>query len=102
MGLLFFDQYSYLHFACGIIAYYWNLSFNNWLVLHTLFELLENTQFGMNFINTKLTFWPGGKPRSDNLINMIGDTVFTLIGWYSAHYLDTVGNKYNLYKLHIK
>ena len=56
----------------------------------------------MNFINTKLTFWPGGKPRSDNLINMIGDTIFTLIGWYSAHHLDNVGNKYNLYKLHIK
>ena len=100
--MLFFDQYSYLHFACGIIAYYWNLSFNNWLVLHTLFELLENSQFGMNFINTKLTFWPGGKPRSDNLINIIGDTIFTLIGWYSSYYLDTVGNKYNLYKLHIK
>ena len=102
MGLLFFDQYSYLHFACGIIAYYWNISFNNWLVFHTLFELLENTQFGINFINTKFTFWPGGKQHSDNLINMIGDTVFTLIGWYSAHYLDTIGNKYNLYKLHIK
>ena len=46
MGNLFIDQYTYLHFASGIIAYFWNISFKNWIMLHTIFELLENTIIG--------------------------------------------------------
>ena len=31
MGPKFFDQYTYLHFAVGIIAYFWNISLKKWL-----------------------------------------------------------------------
>ena len=91
MGVNFFDQYTYLHFASGIIAYYWNFSFKNWLIFHTLFEIIENTYFGMNIINTYFTFWPGGKLKSDSTINIIGDTLGTILGWSSAYYLDKLG-----------
>ena len=62
MGLNFIDQYSYLHFASGIIAYFFDISLLYWLIIHTVFEIMENTENGIFIINKYLTFWPGGKP----------------------------------------
>ncbi len=101
MGLMLFDQYTYLHFASGIIAYFWNISFVNWIILHTIFEYIENTNYGINIIN-KFTFWPGGKSCPDSLINNVGDTIGTIFGWLTAYYLDKLGEKYGWYKVHIK
>ena len=56
----------------------------------------------MDFINNKMFFWPGGKPRADSLTNIVGDTIGTVIGWLSAYLLDQIGNKYGWYNLHIK
>ena len=46
-------------------------------------------------------YWPGGKNYSDTLNNMIGDTIGSILGWYSAKLLDELGNKYGLYSKHI-
>ena len=51
MGTRMFDQYTYLHFAVGIIVYFWSISILNWFILHTIFEFLENTQIGINIIH---------------------------------------------------
>lgn len=102
MGNRYFDQYTYLHFAVGIIVYFWNISLVNWVILHTIFEFLENTQMGVNIINNYIVFWPGGKPKSDTIINSIGDTFAAILGWLSAYYLDKLGNNYGWYSLHIK
>ena len=102
MGLRMFDQYTYLHFATGIVLYFWNISLLNFIILHTIFEILENTKLGINIINKYVVFWPGGKPKSDSIINVFGDTIGAIIGWISAYYLDKIGNKYNWYQLHIK
>ena len=102
MGYNYFDQYTYLHFAVGIVAYFWNISLINWVILHTIFEFLENTQMGMNIINKYIVFWPGGKPKSDTIINNLGDTFGSVLGWLSAYYLNKLGNNYKLYGLHIK
>ena len=103
MGKYFFDQYSLLHYASGIVAYFWGISFKTWLIIHTLFEYIENTSFGIKFINTYLTFWPGGKPKADSVINSyVGDTIFAAIGWLCAYYLDKMGNKFGWYNMHIK
>jgi len=101
MGLKFFDQYSLLHFAVGIVAYFWGLSLMTTTILHIIFEIIENTKYGMNFINNTITFWPGGKPKADSMINSIGDTLFTSVGWLCAYYLDKIGNKYGWYDKHI-
>lgn len=101
MGYRLFDQYTYLHFAVGIVVYFWNISLLQWFVLHSLFEFLENTQTGMSFIN-RLVFWPGGKPNADSPINIIGDTIGSITGWLSAYYLDHLGNTYGWYTLHIR
>lgn len=101
MGNYLFDQYTYLHFSIGIICYFWGINFNTSLIFHTLFEIIENTQFGINFINKYLFFWPGGKPKSDSIKNIIGDTIGFIIGWLSAYYLDKIGSHLKWYNIHI-
>ena len=102
MGEKLFDQYTYLHFAVGIVVYFFNISLINWIILHTLFEILENTKYGIKIINTYLTMWPGGKPKSDQIINRFGDTIGAIIGWVSAYYLDKMGNVWGWYIPHNK
>lgn len=97
MGKYFFDQYTILHFAVGIIAYFWNVSLLNTVVLHTIFEIIENTEQGMNFINTYFKMWPGGKPQSDTLINSVGDTVGIIAGWILAQMVDKYSDEHYLY-----
>jgi hypothetical protein len=107
MGLHFADQYSLLHYAIGVIAYFWNIPFSLTIIIHTLFEIVENTKFGMGIINkyfvqNRRFSWPGGKNIRDSFINNVGDTIFSAVGWLSAHYLDIVGNKYGWYPAHSK
>jgi len=97
MGKQLFDKYTYLHFAAGIVIYFWGVSLITWIIIHTIFEILENTKMGMHIINRYVTLWPGGKPHSDSLTNSIGDTLGAVIGWISAYLVDTVSNKYDLY-----
>jgi hypothetical protein len=84
MGRRLFDEYSLLHLAVGVVAQFWQIPFWIWMVLHTLFELSENTPQGMHFINTWITVWPGGKPSADSWTNIFGDTVAAAVGWLIA------------------
>lgn len=84
MGILIVDKYSYLHFAIGIVTFYFGWSSCALFYVHLLFEIVENSNLGMRFINNWLTFWPGGKPSPDSIINSISDITFSLIGWWSA------------------
>ena len=101
MGNQMFDQFSYLHFASGIIAYFWGIPFIYWVVLHVIFEIFENTNIGIWIINNLIVFWPGGKSGKDSLNNIIGDNITAFLGWFSAYYLDKLGSKYNWYSKHI-
>ncbi len=104
MGNQLFDQFTYLHFAVGVIVYFWNISLPIWFAIHTFYELFEITPVGMKFINTYFgKLWPGeGKHVAEPLINGLGDTIGALLGWFSAYYLDHLGNKYGWYPLFIK
>ena len=93
MGNNYVDQYSLLHAAVGIILYFWNVSFGLTALIHTLFELGENTPLGMRLINTffvgTMPFqWPGKKERADHPVNMVTDTIFCLLGWWIAQQVD--------------
>jgi len=87
MGKKFIDQFSLLHLSVGVILYFFGVNFYVSVLIHILFEIIENSKRGIKFINT-LTFWPGGKPAADNLRNSISDTIFFIIGWILAYYLD--------------
>jgi hypothetical protein len=93
MGYRYFDKYTYLHFAVGIVVYFWNISLLNLVILHSIFEFLENSQMGIHIINKYIVFWPGGKPKSDTIINNIGDTLGAVSGWLSAYYLENMLNR---------
>jgi len=84
MGLYFTDKYSLLHFAVGIIVYYWNITFVTWFIIHISFEYIENTNYGMEIINN-FSYWPGGKDHTDSWINSLGDQFYALLGWTIAY-----------------
>ena len=84
MGVYFTDKYSLLHFAVGVVVYYWNMSVLVWFVLHMLFEYAENTEYGMRIINN-FVYWPGGKDHADSLVNRLGDQFYGMLGWIFAH-----------------
>jgi hypothetical protein len=86
MGFQFTDKYSLLHFATGIIAYYWGISFTFWFIIHLLYEYLENTKQCMKIIN-KIKLWPGGKEKADTILNSIGDQFYGLLGWLFAFFI---------------
>ena len=98
MGTQLFDQYSLLHFSCGVIAYFWGIGILYWILAHVLFEVIENTSFGMKFINETLWFWPGGKPKADSMINILGDNISAILGWYCAKYLELIGKERKWYQ----
>ena len=108
MGNYFFDQYFLLHYAVGVVAYFWGVDFWVANLLHLVFELTENTAMGMWVINNIFTAWPGtrpsrtaltreavgnnpgGKPRPDACINMVSDCVAFGLGWLCSQWLDNV------------
>ena len=85
MGVYFTDNFSLLHLASGIVAYYWGISFMAWFIIHAAFEMIENTPTGMKMIRS-IKLWPGGKTHADSILNRLGDQFYSCIGWAVAHY----------------
>lgn len=100
MGTQFLDQYSLLHFAVGIIAYFWGLPLWLWNFIHILFELVENTETGIFLINNYIKIWPGGKDYADSWINCLGDILVGYVGWICAYWLDFYGNQQGWFHRH--
>jgi hypothetical protein len=87
-----FNEFSLLHFAAGIIAYFWGVPLLWWLAVHALFEYVENTDTGMKIINKYFTFWPGGGHKKESIANsMIGDNVSAVAGWVLAALVEKKG-----------
>ena len=85
MGTKLFDHYSIVHFFFGVIFYLLKVPLWLHILLHILFEYVENTPTGMLLINTYLPFWIGGKDSADSLLNSFGDVLSAIIGWEFAH-----------------
>ena len=89
MGKTLFDRYSLLHFLSGMLAANQRLPITWWFVLHSMFELAENTRPGMRFLNfvARNLYYPGGgKKHADSWSNMIGDQISAQLGWFVAWY----------------
>jgi len=70
-------------------------------MLHTIFELSENTNLGIKVIN-KFYYWSSFKKSyPDSFINILGDILGTSLGWLTAFYLDYLGHKYKWYDPHL-
>ena len=91
MSRQFFDQFSLLHFASGVTAYFWFhhlVSFKTFLIFMVLFELFQNSAVGMDFMNHYIPIWPKNRREPEPWVNMMSDVLFLIIGWQSAFYLD--------------
>ena len=73
-----FDPYSLAHAGAGVAARSLKLSLSQTIIAHTVFEIAEN-QF-LKFHPTIKKIFPD--PSKDTLLNMVGDTISTAIGWY--------------------
>jgi hypothetical protein len=96
MGSRLLDQYSLLHAAVGVLAYFWNVPLWIGTILHILFEYAENTPWGIQLINKYMIEpgifgWPGDKRNPDGMMNQIGDVLVFIVGWIAASTLDTFG-----------
>ncbi len=87
MSKIFMDKFSILHFATGIVAYFWGMSLAHWFILHAVFEMWEDTDTGVRIINKVFgKIWPGGGKRvPDTFLNSeLGDNFYALLGWIFA------------------
>ena len=90
------DQFSLLHFATGIVAYFWGISLAHWFILHALFEIWEDTETGLRLINKFFgEIWPGGgKKVPDSFLNSeLGDNLFAVLGWVFAQKISEYSKK---------
>ena len=55
MGSNLLDQYTLLHFAVGIVAYFWNISLFYFFIGHTIFEISENTSSTLSAIGSRIS-----------------------------------------------
>ncbi len=95
MGFYILDKYSLAHFAFGVLAYFLHISLVHWVILHALFEIIENSQFGMYIINEYVKYvWIGGKDVADSFINSMSDNIFAYCGWIFAYYVGKLSDKY--------
>ena len=85
MGQTFVDRFSLLHFASGIVAYFLGVPLVIWIIIHFLFEIIENQPDSVYFLDTYMKFWPGGKHSADSPLNSLGDEVFAILGWLVAY-----------------
>ena len=98
MGTKLLDQYSLLHFAVAVIMYFWNIRFIPGLIIHLLFEIIENTQTGMDMINKYIIHpgyfsYPGGKNKKDSYMNILGDNISFIAGWILSYILSVKQGK---------
>ncbi len=84
MGFALYDQYSLLHFSMGVIAFFWGMSMETWIIINIIYEMLENTQLGYKLIRDRIKQWPGGKPSPDSKLNSVMDIIFGIIGYLVA------------------
>lgn len=94
----FFDQYSVLHFATGVTAYFWGVNPWVWGVGHLAWEGFENSGAGMQLVN-RFWHWPGrkGPMKQDTLANTIGDNISAQAGYWYAKWLDDYGKEHDWY-----
>ena len=85
-----FDIYSFSHITHGILFYfllkYLNYNTINGLyitiILEILWEIFENTPYIINKYRQKKAF---KNYKGDSIVNMVGDTIFTILGYYLCY-----------------
>ena len=83
-----FDIYSFSHITHGILFFFILRSFHIQplmglyitIIVETLWEIIENTDYIINKYRKTYKLYEG-----DGVVNMIGDVIFTIIGYILAY-----------------
>ena len=94
------DIFTLTHISHGILGYLILKLFGmsdktaiyGTMIFEILFEIAENTPFIIGAFRTAR----GGTPnyKGDSIANMVGDTIFCLLGAYTAHWSPIIGISY--------
>ena len=76
MGFKFIDQFSYLHFSVGIIAYFWGINLKIAIIVHTIFEISEKASLNPSKEIPIFSSWLEEKSK-DGFIQVPANPVFT-------------------------
>ena len=86
------DIYSFSHITHGILFYFLIKHLNLFhgattglgvtIILETLWEIFENTPFIINKYRQKKAY---KNYKGDSIVNMIGDIILTIVGYYFAY-----------------
>lgn len=75
----FFDKWLWLHVGVGMLGYTAGINELHYVLIHSAYELLSNTQTGMEIVN-KIPLWPN-KPDIDPVENILADPFWGWVGW---------------------
>lgn len=91
----YITKYTFVHFLAGIV---WYLIFRNFLntqlnfslllLVHVLFELIENSKFGIKYFRQSGWKYYTG----DSFMNSFFDTIFSMSGFVLAEYIFRIVN----------
>ena len=79
------DEWSIVHVSGGIVAAQTGITLPQFMVLHTLFELVENTDQGTGLLSK--IGWD--RKNGDTWANIAGDTLSAVAGWYLGKWANT-------------
>ena len=75
---------SILHMLSGIIGHRIGLKFYQFLILHTIWELFENTKYGILITNWFIKYiyrLNNTVYNGDSILNLLFDFIFAIIGY---------------------
>ena len=81
----FFDKWLFLHVAVGMLGNAVGIREFHYVLTHSAYELLSNTETGMAIVN-QIPLWPS-KPDVDRMELMIADPFWGWVGWRLADVL---------------
>lgn len=90
MGIKFFDIYSPSHALGGMTFYLLGIDIKLSIILHTFFEIFENyfwVNKGGYCIKLPFMRQKDCKTKPDSIQNIIGDTIFFILGFLIGLYL---------------
>lgn len=75
------------HFISGVIAYYIGFPLIPFIILHILWEIVDNTRYFRDRSIKMFSWLPFLAYRLDTVYNSQTDNIFAILGWYTGKWI---------------